>query len=147
MLVKKLQRLYYLIISPAILLVLVFFVSERLQYQISMQEAGRVMSTAIMVFAAITSTILPVWYKIILIRKLRNKQKISTQNFVSMQFRIVITVSFSVYWIFPAYLYQLPEMPMVITAFFALYGLYYYYPSQKRIDTEKKIFKIEDDEL
>ena len=147
MLAKKLQRLYYLIVSPAFLLMLVFFLSENIHYQTIMQASDKMMSTAIMVFAAITSTILPVWYKIILIRKLRNKQKISIQNFVSMQFRIVITVSFSLYWIFPAYLYQLPEMPMVITAFFVLYGLYYYFPSKKRIDTEKKIFKIEDDEL
>jgi len=145
MLVQKLQRLYYFIVIPALLLIVFFFVSERLNKHYSAEEAGRLMSTAIMVFAAITSAILPAWYKILLIKKYRDKKKISFENFAAVQYRIIIAVGFSIYWIFPAYLYGLAEMPMIITAFFALYGLYYYYPSKKRIEAEKKTFKIDDD--
>jgi len=145
MLEKKLQKLYYTIISPAFLMILLFFFSEKLNHRLDVKDGGRLISTAIMVFAAITSTILPVWYKILLIKKLRTKKKITFENFAAVQYRIIIAVGFSVYWIFPAYLYGLSDMPMVITAFFALYGLYYYFPSKQKIEAEKKIFRIDDD--
>ncbi len=144
MLEKKLQKLYFFIIAPAFLIIFLFFISEKLNHAVVLDKAGRLISTTIMVFTAITSTILPVWYKIVLIKKFRNTKKISLETFAGYQYRIIITVTFSVYWIFPAYLYQLDEMPMIITGFFILYGLYYYYPSKKKIDAEKKLFKIDD---
>ncbi len=144
MLEKKLQRLYFLIIAPAFLIVFLFFVSEKFNYHIGVDKGGRLISTAIMVFTAITSTILPVWYKILLLKKFRNDKKINFETFAGYQFRIIVTIAFSVYWIFPAFLYQLDEMPMVIVGFFILYGLYYYYPSKKKIDAEKKLFKVDD---
>ena len=144
MLEKKLQKLYFYIISPAILLILLFFISEKIYFNFKFLPANRVINTAIMIFTAITSTILPVWYKLLLVKKYRNKKKVSKTDFNATQYRIIISISFSIYWIFPAYLYQSPEMPMLIISFFILYGLYYYYPSKKRIDAEKKIFKIDE---
>ena len=144
MLEKKLQKLYFFIITPAFLIIFLFFVSGKLNHVVVLDKAGRLISTAIMVFTAITSTILPVWYKIILMKKFRTNKKITFETFAGYQYRIIITVAFSVYWVFPAYLYQLDEMPMVIIGFFVLYGLYYYYPSKKKIDAEKKLFEIDD---
>ncbi|MCF6242110.1 MAG: hypothetical protein L3J74_12290 [Bacteroidales bacterium] len=144
MLEKKLQKLYFFIITPAFLLIFLFFISEKFNHAVVLNKAGRLLSTLIMIFAAISSVILPVWYKILLLKTFRSKKKITFETFAGYQYRIILTVAFSVYWVFPAYLYQLDEMPMVITGFFVLYGLYYYYPSKRKIQAEKKLFNIDD---
>lgn len=144
MLEKKLQKLYFLIIAPAFLIIFLFFVAEKFDYKVGFNKGGRFISTVIMLFTVISSIILPVWYKILLFKKFRNDKKINFETFAGYQYRIIITVTFSIYWIFPAYLYQLEEMPLVIIGFFILYGLYYYYPTKKKIDAEKKLFKIDE---
>lgn len=144
MLEKKLQKLYFLIITPAFLIIFLFFISENLNHAAVLYKAGRLMSTTLMVFTAITSVILPVWYKIILLKKFRNDKKLSYANFAGYQYRIILTIGFSLYWIFPAYIYRLDKIPFAIIGFFILYGLYYYYPSKTKIDAEKRLFKIDD---
>ncbi|RLD82441.1 MAG: hypothetical protein DRJ10_05050 [Bacteroidetes bacterium] len=142
MLEKKLQKNYFLIVTPAILLILIFFILEKLGFTFVFQTSGKLVSTLIIILAASTSTILPIWYKLILIKRLKNKKKVSFEEFLTLQNKTIFTAAFSIYWIFPAYMYQIPNIPMLLISFFAIYALYYYYPSKRRIDMEKKTFRI-----
>ncbi len=142
MLEKKLKKNYFIIVTPAILLIFVFFLLEKLHIQFSFPLSGKIVSIVIIILAASTSSILPIWFKLLLIKKLRNKKQVSYKEFTSLQNKVTITATFTIYWIFPAYIYQLPEIPMLLTSFFAIYALYYYYPSKRRIEMEKKTFRI-----
>ncbi len=143
MLEKRLQKNYFWIVIPAVLLIFILFLFEKLHIQLNFLSGGKIVSTVLIILAASTSTILPTWYKLLLIKKLRNKKKISYQDFSVLQNKIVLTAAFTIYWVFPAYLYQIPKVPMLLIAFFAIYALYYYYPSKRRIDMEKKTFRID----
>jgi hypothetical protein len=143
MLEKKLQKNYFLIVTPAILFIFVFYLIEKNGVQLPFAFGGKVVSTVIIILAASTSSILPIWYKLLLIKNLRNKKQVSYEEFTSLQNKVTITAAFTIYWVFPAYMYQVPEMPMLLIAFFAIYALYYYYPSKRRIDMEKKTFRID----
>ncbi len=145
MLEKKLKKNYFLIVTPAILLIFIFFLLEKNNIVLNFPLGGKVLSTVIIILSASTSTIFPIWYKLLLIKKLKNKKQVSFEDFTSLQNRVTITAAFSIYWIFPAYMYQLQEIPMLLIAFFAIYSLYYYYPSKRRIEMEKKTFRINPD--
>ncbi|RLD82254.1 MAG: hypothetical protein DRJ10_05245 [Bacteroidetes bacterium] len=145
MLEKKLKKNYFLIVTPAILLIFIFLLLEKNNIILNFPLGGKVLSTVIIILSASTSTIFPIWYKLLLIKKLKNNKKVSFDDFTSLQNRVTITTAFSIYWIFPAYMYQLQEIPMLLIAFFAIYALYYYYPSKRRIEMEKKTFRINPD--
>ncbi|MEN8122978.1 MAG: hypothetical protein ABFS35_21740 [Bacteroidota bacterium] len=142
MLEKKLKKNYFLIVTPAILLIFVFFLLEKNDVVLNFPLGGKVLSTVIIILSASTSTILPIWYKLLLIKKLRDKKQVSFEDFSSLQNRVTITAAFTIYWVFPAYMYQVPEIPLLLISFFAIYALYYYYPSKSRIEMEKKTFRI-----
>jgi hypothetical protein len=46
------------------------------------------------------------------------------------------------YLALPACLFELPKFHFTGTVLMALYAAYYYYPSKKRVDFDRRIFRV-----
>ncbi len=107
----------------------------------------RIISSIHVFLSAIFTFLAPMWLKITAVNKLNKSKKIEISEFIRFE-KLFISISLiSVYIFISAYLFKLSKIPMSVVIIFCLYSIYYYYPSNKRVNLEKRIFRIKDEDI
>ncbi len=70
----------------------------------------------------------------------RNQRQVDVGRFLAFQRRILWISLITVYLAFAAVLCEFPRFYAAAIVLMGLYAMYYYYPSQQRIDFDKKNF-------
>jgi hypothetical protein len=85
---------------------------------------------------------MPVLYRTLYVSKIRDRKSISKDEFIKFEKNLIIMVMVAPYITIIALLFNLPGFYFGGIILFAIYSVYYYYPSSKRIKFEKKIFRL-----
>ena len=70
---------------------------------------------------------------------------ISLQEFLDFEKKLIIISMISPYIIIIPIIFNFSSFYFAGIILFSLYSIYYYYPSEKRIDFEKKLFRIKEE--
>lgn len=84
----------------------------------------------------------PILLRSVFAHRVRNQQTVAELAFVRFEKRLIGVALISPYLLLPAYLLNFPDFYFIGMVLSALYAAYYFYPSKRRIQFEKRIFRV-----
>jgi len=97
------------------------------------------------ILSAAFSLVLPVLYRIWFVNRVKEQKSLSADEFLRYEKNMLTVVLISPYIVAIAALFHVSPGYYFGIILFALYGCYYYFPSYKRLNFEKRIFRIKED--
>jgi len=141
--VKVLKRSYFAQLIPAgLLLILVFITKPYVKFPHAAQTTGLTTSIVLAILSGITSIALPVFYRSYFVYRVRHQKQISRDDFLLFERTLSRSALLSSYFLVVSIVLNLPQTANILITLFALYGAYFFYPSEKRIRFDMKIFRI-----
>jgi len=138
-----LRRSYFRVLIPAILC----FVLISLARKFDLIHIGHIphmelFAPFVFVLSVIFAIAFPILFRVIFAHKLRFEKSISKNHLIRFERNCIYIALVAPYLAFIAYLLGSERFFLVGTFLMALYGAYYFYPSKKRIEFEKRIFRV-----
>ena len=93
------------------------------------------------ILAALLAVAGPIFYRSLFAHRQRNHSSVSQEVLFKFERNLTCMVLIVPYLAVIAYVLELPRFYNAATILLALYAIYYYYPSQKRIAFDSKIFR------
>ena len=140
---KEIRSYYFKLIIPAVVCCLVIFILESMNIHVFLGEISKAGTFLLIFLAAFFSIVFPLWFRIFFIRKVQGQRDVSVEQFMTFEKTFILIAELSLYVVLIAYVFKTPKMQMMFIALFGFYAVYYYFPSRKRINHEKKLFRIQ----
>lgn len=138
-----LKKQYFIMILPAIGLFLAFGLARELNFIRSGQFViPYVLHSVLFVLSAITAIAGPLFYRTLFAHSMRKQTQVTAKEFLGFQKKILWISQITPYFAFIAVLCDFSRFFAATIVLMALYSVYYYFPSQKRIDFDRKIFRV-----
>jgi Ca2+/Na+ antiporter len=138
-----LKRQFIIIILPAVALFLAFGLARQLNFITSGQFViSSVMHSMLFILSVITAIAGPLFIRTLFAHSMRKQRGVPAKEFLSFQRKILWLSMITPYFAFAAVLCDFPRFFAAAIVLMALYAVYYYFPSQKRIDFDRKIFRV-----
>ncbi len=142
--VGELKKTYFTLLVPAILgLVFIYIVKTLELFSISHIESLKFLAPFIFAASVASAVALPIFFRTIFAHRMRDEKSVSQLDLIKFQRTLIYISLITPYLILPAYLFEFPRFYLGGTVLMALYAAYYYFPSEKRIQFEKRIFRVE----
>ncbi|UBM61995.1 hypothetical protein LA303_11365 [Candidatus Sulfidibacterium hydrothermale] len=141
--VKVLKNSYFTQLIPAIILLgLTFFMRYEMNLFVNARTSSLTVQVLIITLAGLMAVAFPVFYRSFFAYKVRNKKQISPDAFLSFERTLVTAALLTPYFLIVSVVLNMPQTVLILITLFALYGAYFFYPSQKRIIFDMKTFRI-----
>jgi hypothetical protein len=137
------NRLFISGAVPAGLLLALLYILEMKGVHAIHRAPPRLLTVALLLLSATTALLIPLWLRIMLVRRRTGKRMITTPVYRQYQRQVMLSAWIAIYLLPLAAALQLARVPLFCVAMFALYALYYYYPSQRKIAFEHRLFGVE----
>jgi hypothetical protein len=85
---------------------------------------------------------LPIFFRSLFAHKVRQKKGVSEADLLKFERTFLYIALVTPYIALAGYVLELPRFHLGGTVIMALYAVYYYFPSQKRIQFERRIFRV-----
>lgn len=140
---KILNKQYWRMIIPAGCLFLIFGLAR----QLNLIHAGQfaipgVLHAAVFVLSAITAIAGPLFLRTLFAHSMRNETEATAQKFLVFQKTNLWISQMTPYLAFIAVFCDFPRFYGGAIVLMALYAVYYFFPSEKRISFDQKIFRV-----
>jgi hypothetical protein len=96
----------------------------------------------VFVAAVITAIAGPIFLRTLFAHSVRARHHVDMTDFLKFQRRLLQVSQTTVYLAVGAVWFNFPRFYAAAIVLMGLYAMYYYYPSQRRIDFDKKIFRV-----
>jgi hypothetical protein len=140
-----LKNVYALLLVPVVLGTALLWILDRmtlLPYEL--REARPFISTAILTLAALCAVGLPIFYRAYFAHTVRLQKTVSRACFLAFERNLILIALLAPYWGLLAFGWKLPRFYFTGTLLMALYAVYYFYPSRKRLRYDTRIFRVQD---
>ncbi|WP_299977354.1 hypothetical protein [Desulfobacula sp.] len=138
-----LKRQFIIIIIPAVCLFLAFGLARELNFiKPGLFVIPSVLHSLLFILSAITAIAGPLFFRTLFAHSMRKQSQVTAKEFLSFQRKILWISQVTPYFAFVAVLCDFPRFFAAAIVLMALYAVYYYFPSQKRIDFDRKIFRV-----
>lgn len=140
---KQFLNLYFKFVIPAFLIIAILFGLDKIGVSILVFNCSRTFSFILMFVALLFAFVIPLWYRLTFINKWKklSEDKKSEEKIFLFEKNFLIISLMTPYVMILSYLVGVDNIPMIIIILLSLYSVYYYYPSVRRINLEKRIFK------
>lgn len=101
-----------------------------------------ILHSILFVLSAITAIAGPLFFRTLFAHSVREQKQIQVKEFLTFQKKILWISLITPYFAFITVLCDFPRFFAAAIVLMALYAIYYYFPSQKRINFDRKIFRI-----
>ncbi len=137
-----LQKIYFFQLITAVLLVGFAYALKYGFGLVNKMSPGITVSVVVTTLAGITAIALPVFYRSYFVFKNKDKKQISPDDFMAFE-RLLITMALlSPYFLIVAVLINMNETANMLIALFSIYAMYYFFPTEKKMLFEMRIFRI-----
>lgn len=141
--VDKLRRTYFTLLTPAVVGFIVISAGKKF----NLVEFGHITSLEIFaplvfVLSVIFAIAWPIFFRTLFAHKNRHQKSIPEVDLIKFERNFLYIALVTPYLTLAAYLLEFPSFYLAGTVLMALYAVYYYYPSKKRIQFEKRIFRV-----
>jgi hypothetical protein len=139
-LIIGLRKFYWISLSPALMFLgLLFLVVET---PFDPGRASRLVTVIFLIAGGMLAIAVPVWQRILFSRNITQNNSVDIVSFVRFQKRLMVSGLLTAYLVPLGFVCNISQVPFFWIIILALYGTYYYYPSQKRIRMDCRIFRI-----
>lgn len=138
-----LKKQYLMMLLPAVGLFLMFGLLRKVNIITAGQFAtSPVFHSIVFVLSAVTALAGPLFLRTLFVHARHRQHQVSIDEFLPFQRNILWISQITPYFAFAAVFCDFPRFYAAAIVLMALYAAYYYFPSQKRIDFDRKIFRV-----
>ena len=143
---QELKRSYFSLLIPAVLAIALLAGIKALDLfpQIPTYPSGPLgfLAPLVFVLAVCFAVGLPVFFRALFAHRMRAQSAVAESDWLRFE-RTLIRISLvTPYLVLPATLFEFPRFYLAGTTLTALYAVYYFYPSGKRVQFERRMFRV-----
>ena len=140
---EELKKIYLKLLYPFLILIVLIYLGQFLGiFGRVDKEFSKNISVTLLVLTALFSVALPIFYRSLFANKVKDMKSITVNEFLKFEKNLIIIAMVAPYFLVFTVLLNLSGFYFGTIVIIALYAAYYYYPSEKRIKFEKKLFRI-----
>jgi hypothetical protein len=138
-----LRRTYFVLLMPAILGFIVISGFKALDL-IPIDQVGfmELLAPLLLVLSVIFALGLPVFFRALFAHRARGQKSVSEADLLRFERTFLYIALVTPYLSLIGYLFEFPRFHLAGSVLMSLYAVYYYFPSQRRIRFEKRIFRV-----
>ncbi len=141
--IHQLKRTYFCLLIPAIIGIVGIYLLKAFDFI----QAGKppflsMLAPLVFVLSAVFAIAAPVFFRSLFAHKMKNEKHITEPDLIKFEQRLIRIALSAPYLVWIAYFFEFEKFYFSAIFIMALYAVYYFYPSQKRIAFEKRIFRI-----
>jgi hypothetical protein len=138
-----LKRAYYRRLLPALVAIAAAAAVRGLDAAADLPPvAAKVTGAVLFVGAAIAAVGLPIWIRTVFANRVRMQRDVDEVAFKKFQLRLITAALIAPYLAAGALAIRLDAFYQGGAVLAALYGIYYHFPSQRRIDFDRRLFRV-----
>ena len=144
-LISSLKRLYWLMTGPALIIFAGLFMIRHWAGhpdESAIRHLPGIWHGLLFTGAAVTAIAGPLMMRVTFAHKVRQHTCVQIQAFLTFQRRLIVLSGITPYLALFAVWGGLSQFHAGGIILMALYGVYYYFPSEKRIDHDIKLFRV-----
>jgi len=140
---KNLKKHYFKLLAPTIALFLIYAGADFLGLEDYQNfTVPSFFPVLFLILASITSVAGPLFLRSFFAHSMRNEKNVPRDSFEKFQKGIISISMLTPFFAFIAIVSEFEKFYTTFIIMFSFYAVYYYFPGQKRIDFDKKIFRI-----
>ncbi len=144
---KELSKYFWKVLTPAVILILISEGLKAIGAGVTLDATVTYeISVAVFVLAALTALGIPVVIRLLFVKKIKDLKQVENEAWVHYEKQSIRFALLTSYLFFIASVLQFSNFFYVSVFLLALYAGYYYFPSEKRVQFEKKMFRIKETE-
>lgn len=138
----ELRKTYFMLLMPAVVgFIILFFIRSFALLDLGPFQFHGVLASALFILSVIFAIGLPVFLRSLFAHKVRDKKNVSKGDLLKFERTFLYIALITPYVTLAAFLFEIPRFYCAGTVIMALYAVYYYYPSERRIQFERRIFR------
>ncbi len=138
-----LKRTYFTLLLPALAGFILIFVLRHFQLvSFNIPQIPPILYPIIFIASACFAVALPVFYRTVFANKRRHQTRTAEEDWLKFEQNLLYIAMPTPYVALIAQILQLPRFHLGGTIIMALYAVYYYYPSKRRIEFERRVFRV-----
>ncbi|MGD8229719.1 MAG: hypothetical protein PVI20_18225 [Desulfobacteraceae bacterium] len=142
--VGELKKTYFTLLLPAVLGIAFIYLAKTLElFSSPKTDILKFVSPLIFVASVGFAVALPIFFRALFAHKHRNEKGVSQADLIKFERNLLYIALVTPYLILPAYILEIPSFYFGGTMLMALYAGYYYYPSERRVQFEKRVFRVQ----
>ncbi|MFH2132584.1 MAG: hypothetical protein ABIK68_19560 [bacterium] len=140
---SRLKRTYFGFLTPVLAGFICGFLNKEFKLALFRQgETAEFFVVATFIGSLVFAIAAPIFIRTIFAHRQRHQTHIPEDRFIRFELNLIRVALLTPYFSLVAYLWDFPEFYMAGSFLAALYAIYYFYPSQRRIIFEKRIFRV-----
>jgi len=141
----NLKKFYFVFVLPFFFLMILLFIIQKLGVQIVIYESSKMISFVFLILSVLFAFVVPLWYRLTFLKSWQDKEiELNRREFLNFEKNYMILPLITPYIIIVSYVFGVSKIPMGVIAIIGIYSVYYYYPSKRRYNLEKRIFNIKE---
>ena len=138
-----LKRIYFTLLLPAVVGFILIFVLWNFHLSpFNISQIPSVLSLIIFIASVCLAVALPIFYRTVFANKRRHQTSTTEEDWLKFEQNLLYIAMATPYVALLAQILQLPRFHLGGTIIMALYAVYYYYPSKRRIEYERRLFRV-----
>ena len=138
-----LKRIYFTLLLPAVAGFILIFVLQHFHLvSFNIPQIPPVLYPIIFIASVCFAVALPIFYRTVFANKRRHQTRTAEEDWLKFERNLLYIAMVTPYVALIAQILQLPRFHLAGTVIMALYAVYYYYPSKRRIAFERRIFRV-----
>lgn len=139
----ELKKTYRALLIPAIGALLLACLAKELELlSFPSSISATFIAPGVFVLSVILAIASPILLRTLFAHRMRNRTIVPQPTLIRFERQLIGVALIAPYLIVPAYLLDFPDFYFLGTVLMALYAAYYFYPSEKRLRFEKRIFRV-----
>jgi hypothetical protein len=140
---SDLKRIYFILLLPAVAgFVAVFALQHFSQFDLNIPDIPHFISPLVFIISVCFAVAFPILYRTLFANKMRDHTNTAEKDWLKFERNLLYIAMTTPYVSLIAQILQLSRFHLGGVIVMALYAVYYYYPSKKRIDYERRIFRV-----
>lgn len=141
--IDKLKRTYFSLLIPAIVGFLCIYLLKEFNFiHLGKPQFISILAPSVFVLSVIFAIAAPIFFRSLFAHKISNEKSTTESKLIKFEQSLIRIALVTPYLGLVAYFFEFQRFYFSATFIMTLYAVYYFYPSQKRIAFEKRIFKV-----
>ena len=139
----KLKHTYFKLLIPACLgFIVVWTISDLNVLAIDRIKYPQFLAPAIFILSVLFAVALPIFLRTLFAHNMRHELSVSESKMFKFEQCQIYFISVTPYLALTAYFLKFPRFYFASCLLCALYAVYFYYPSDNRIEFDKRVFRV-----
>jgi MFS family permease len=139
----NLKRIYFTLLLPAVAGFIAIFLMQHFHLvDWNIPNIPRAIHPFVFIISVCFAVAFPILYRTVFANKMRHQTHTAEEDWLKFERNLLYIAMATPYVCLIAQILKLPRFHLGGTIIMALYAVYYFYPSKKRIDYERRIFRV-----